>query len=571
MSDRSKIYPQLYPEITDWPIYKLYAQRDDFIQAIDDQTVANLLDRYGEGIEKPISRTAYLELIRLKENPWKTDPPNEKQFWRRVRKDLMENARHRDDIKYERNTELLRRIVHRYSIEIAGNFKPRTFKFARKFLTAFFKRLLNTAAGRNYRRIWGSKHNLYERLRLYGDVEAVRRCFDHGTVVIVPTHFSNLDSVLIGYALDAMAGLPSFSYGAGLNLYESEIIAYFMNRLGAYRVDRRKRNPVYLETLKTMSNLSLQWGVNSLFFPGGTRSRSGALEKDLKMGLLGSLIEAQRSIFANGGDRKIIIVPLVVSYHFVLEARLLVEQYLERRGEENYLARDEFQSVGKILKFAWQFFSQSSDIVISFGEPMDVLGNPVDEDGNSLDKRGEEALIRDYFTSDGQIEKDKQREAVYTRHLGKQIVDSYHRNNVVLTSHIVAFAAFEMLRHLNPDLDLFGIIRLPPDEFTFEKALLQDVVSQLIIHLKQSAERGEVKLEDKIHSDTVPQLLQDGIKKLGTYHVQKPITINKEGVIVSQSFKLLVFYHNRLLHYDLEDIITWNDALVQHALELADL
>ena len=48
------------------------------------------------------------------------------------------------------------------------------------------------------------------------------------------------DSILIGYALDAFVIIPSFSYGAGLNLYNTGYTAYFMNRLGA-RVDRRKR------------------------------------------------------------------------------------------------------------------------------------------------------------------------------------------------------------------------------------------------------------------------------------------------------------------------------------------
>jgi len=73
-----------------------------------------------------------------------------------------------------------------------------------------------------------------------------------------------------------------------VNLYDVEILAYYMNRLGAYRVDRRKKNPIYLETLKSMASLSLLEGLNHIFFPGGTRSRSGAIEENLKLGLLNS-------------------------------------------------------------------------------------------------------------------------------------------------------------------------------------------------------------------------------------------------------------------------------------------
>ena len=166
-----------------------------------------------------ISRVCYLELIRLKENPWKVDPPNEEQFWKRIRIEITANEKLKPEVKLANNTEVLKRIIHRYTTEIAGNFKESTFLFARKFLTLFFKRLLNAAAGKSHRRLWSTRLELYERLKIHGDIDHVRNMFQHGTVVILPTHLSNLDSILIGYALDSVVGLPAFAYGAGLNLY----------------------------------------------------------------------------------------------------------------------------------------------------------------------------------------------------------------------------------------------------------------------------------------------------------------------------------------------------------------
>jgi glycerol-3-phosphate O-acyltransferase len=66
----------------------------------------------------------------------------------------------------------------------------------------------------------------------------------------------------------------------------------------------------------------LQWGCHSLFYPGGTRSRSGALEQQLKLGLLGTVFEAQQYNYQAQGRtaRKIFVVPVVLSYHCVLEA-----------------------------------------------------------------------------------------------------------------------------------------------------------------------------------------------------------------------------------------------------------
>ena len=114
--------------------------------------------------------------------------------------------------------------------------------------------------------------------------------------------------------------MPAFIYGAGLNLYHNKILAHFMNRLGAYTVDRRKRNPIYRATLDSYATIATLEGVHGIFFPGGTRSRSGAIEKNLKLGLLSTALEAQRRNFVypiRAQSEKIFVVPLVMSYHFV--------------------------------------------------------------------------------------------------------------------------------------------------------------------------------------------------------------------------------------------------------------
>ncbi len=564
MTEEPKTYDHVFPNIEDWPIYKLSEDRRHFIQEIDEFTLERFMRKPSPQLTDIISKTIYLERIRMKEEPWKVDPPNERQFWRRIRNKLVGQSLDRSEEEARKtNEEILRQIIHRYSEEIVGTFRIGTFLFARRFLTLFFTRLLNTAASRNWRRILGSKHRLADRLLVKGKVEEVRSLIQKGTVVIVPTHFSNLDSILIGYAMDAFVGLPSFSYGAGLNLYNTGYTAYFMNRLGAYRVDRRKKNSIYLETLKAMSNLSLQRGVNSLFFPGGTRSRSGSLEKKLKLGLMSTILEAQRALYQKGEDTKIFIVPLILSYHFVLEAQFLIEQHLKQMGKERYIkAKDDFHSIRRQLRFAWQFFSESNDITLSFGQPMDVLGNPVDINGESYSRHGRRIDLKEYFMTNGKVTEDLQRESEYTKMLGSRIVERYYKDNIVLTSHLVAFAAFEILKNQNSRLDLYGILRLPPDDFVFTMEAMRDVVGQLKVRLIEMSQKDEVKLSEQILWD-VDLLIKDGVSRLGTYHLAKPLRFRKDEEIVSESFKLLYFYHNRLDNYGLEHKISWKKYVLE--------
>jgi glycerol-3-phosphate O-acyltransferase len=187
---------------------------------------------------------------------------------------------------------------------------------------------------------------------------------------------------------------------------------------------------------------------------------------------------------------------------------------------------------------------------------MDVLGNYVDADGRSFDQYNNEIKLEEYFYTNGKVEKNLQRESEYTKHLGDRIVERYFKDNIVLSSHLVAFAAFQIVKNKNNRLDLYGILRLPADDYIFPRETMRKVVGQLRRQLIDLAEAGEVKLSEQVMYD-VDQLIEDGISRLGTYHIAKPLKFNRKGQIISESFKVLYFYHNRLTGYGLEDKVKW--------------
>jgi len=547
----SGTYPPILPDINDWPIFKLSENRKQFTEELEQFTFDRIQSYHKENMTDLLAETIYQEKIRIKEEPWKVDPPNERQFWSRIKKQLIRYSVDKDEnISYKNNSYILKQIIHRYALEIVGTFKINTFLFARRFLTWFFNQLLQASFWKI--KFTGGKKRLVQKLIVKGNIEHVRNLAQKGTLIIVPTHFSNLDSILIGYALDTIIGLPAFSYGAGLNLYNTGYTAYFMNRLGAYRVDRRKKNKIYLETLKSMSNLSIQKGTNSIFFPGGTRSRSGAIENKLKMGLLGTVVEAQRALLQKNNETKIYIVPLILSYHFVLDGQSLIDQYLKQQGKSKYFKEGkDYSGISGIVRFIWKILSEGNEITLSFGEPMDVIGNPVNQEGISKDKYNNKIDLADYFKSNGIINTDLQRETEYTGLLAESIIKRFHADNIVLSSHLIAFAAFEMLCNENPSLDLFGILRLPTDDYIFDHDYLIATVGQLKKTLIIYEEKSKLILSPEIKEE-IGVLIEDGIKHLGTFHIRKPLKKNKIGQIISENFYLLYFYHNRLTGYGLE-------------------
>ncbi len=548
MAKFHSVYPHILPEISDWPIYKLAKDRERFIKLLEEEVLAKFTAKYGDDLEKVIAKTIYLEKKRCKENPWKIDPSNEIKYWSALGKEFQNNKLSANPEVL--NRKLLQKITNRYCEEILGDFKIKTFKFARRFLTSLFKRLFTTTADQKHL-LKGSRKKLYEKIKIEGAVDQVRELALKGTVIVVPTHLSNIDSILLGYAMDGVAGLPAFSYGAGLNLYDLELVAYFMDRLGAYKVDRRKKNPIYLETLKNMSKLSIERGVNSLFFPGGTRSRSGELERSLKMGLLGTIIEAQRSIYQDGREDKIFIVPLTMSYNFVLEGKFLIENHLQLTGREKYIKiKDQAKSYRKFISFFWKLFKTSSEIYLSFAEPMDVFGNRLDKNGNSFNHLDQQIDLREYFMINGSMLTNPQRESVYTKKLADKILESYKRTNIILASHVVAYVAFQLFKSKNEGLAIYDLVNLNTNQFKVSLKSFEKKVENVWQQLLDYAAKGEASLLEEYNDLNVEQLINEGVKDLGIYHDRKPLII-ENGFVKSQDYKLLYFYHNRMTHYDL--------------------
>jgi glycerol-3-phosphate O-acyltransferase len=223
-------------------------------------------------------------------------------------------------------------VCRRYTAEIGGHFDARVYRFATGLLPPALGALLH--GGRPSKRML----DVRDRVLIEGELDALRAAAHAGTLLLVSTHVSNLDSLLLGYAIYAL-GLPPVAYGAGLNLFTNALTGFFMRNLGAFTVDRSKTDPLYRAAVKEYTTALLERGQHTLFFPGGTRSRSGAIEQRLKLGLLGTAVTA----FGNRRARDaaappVFIVPCTLSYPLVLEASSLVQQYLRREGGPHFVA-----------------------------------------------------------------------------------------------------------------------------------------------------------------------------------------------------------------------------------------
>ncbi len=548
MCGRQK-YDPIIPKSKDWPVVRLNRQRRAFMQAVIDQSTKSLLVHHGEdeALHTLLSKTLAMEEARIQRKSWKADPPDEQYFWKRVATYLSGKG----------NLPLptvLKKIIKRYAFEIAGRFYSSHYRLAQQAIAYTLARLLHPVKLSGLHTPTQIQQRLQNKIHITGNITQLRQLARVGTIIMVPTHFSHLDSMLIAWVLRTL-GLPPFIYGAGLNLFNSRFFAYFMEKVGTYKVDRRKKNLPYLTTLKAYSSLALQWGCHSLFYPGGTRSRSGAIEQNLKLGLLGTAIEAQQRNYEKHGRGacKLFVVPVVFNYPFVLEAPWLIKGHLATNTQSSLDgAQEDYSQMYNMLKLAANFLTKDSHISVSIGQAMDLLGNVVDEKGNSYNSQGE--LVDSYndFCHKGADATSSSREERYTRQLGQAIVKAYYQSSCVLASQLIAYAAFELLKKKHANLTWKELLQLPAEALIIPYATLEHTFAQLRAVILQLHQAGKVQVEEYLKEGNIATMVKHGLENVGIYHAKKPLFQNKAGDITTQDLSTLLYYHNRLTGYDLE-------------------
>jgi glycerol-3-phosphate O-acyltransferase len=445
-------------------------------------------------------------------------------------------------------------LARRYARDVAGNFDPRVYRFASRAVAPLIGMLMSPT--QTLKHLGGAfdLRALDGRVVIEGPLGRIRTLAEKGTLVFVPTHLSNLDSVVFGFALER-AGLPPATYGAGKNLFANPLLSFFIHNLGAYRVDRRIRHTLYKDVLKAYSCVLLEQGYHSLFFPGGTRSRSGAVERHLKLGLAGTGVEAMARTAARGEARHVFFVPATINYLLTLEAETLVDDFLQEEGKHRYIIEDDESSRAiRIASFLRKLLGLDAACVIRFGRPLDCFGNEVDDDAVSHDARGHAIDRLTYLTdAERRVAPDAARDAQYTRELGEAIVAAFQRDTVAMATHLVAACAFAKLCEKTSmaaaSRDIFALLR-SQDDVVVPRGELADCVQRIRDRARELEARGRLVLRPHLVRATGREILDEALRAFSGYHTT-PVLQPRGADLVLVDTRLIFYYQNRLAAHGL--------------------
>jgi glycerol-3-phosphate O-acyltransferase len=530
---------------TEPKIFRFMQERDAIIAEVAERVVREKVQSAerskANGLEYLLNEVAYLEMQRLERGSSKLDLRPYGYFQTLART----VGRASDD---ERK-KTLRELAAMYAEDVAGRFTPGVYRFASQILPVGLGLLFNAQRPSTLFRDLGK---LSGRIVVEGEVDTLKRLVDLGTLIVVPTHSSNLDSIVVGYGLEA-SGLPPMTYGAGKNLFANPLLSYFMHNLGAYKVDRRIKHNLYKDVLKTYSEVLLERGYHQLFFPGGTRSRSNHLERKLKLGLLGSAITAYtNNLLASRVRPKVFVCPLTINFHLTLEAETLIQEALRQDGGARYIIEDdESADIPRILDFVMKTMRMDHTLYLRFGQPLDPFGNRVDALGDSVDARGRTVDIERYLWADGRVHADRERDAEYTRQCGAAVSDAFARNTVALSTTTLAFTMFRMVEAMYPGIDLYRLLRVSKGE-VLPIASVCEQLDRVREGMRDLARDGRIQLSKDVAQLETRELVEKGARVLGMFH-RTPVVAQRDLGLEVGAPPLLYYYSNRLVGYGLAE------------------
>jgi glycerol-3-phosphate O-acyltransferase len=195
-------------------------------------------------------------------------------------------------------------------------------------------------------------------------------------VVFLPTHKSNLDHLVLQYALHER-GLPPNHTAGGINMNFFPI-GPLVRRNGVFFIRRSFRdNAVYKHVLAHYVDYLIEKRFPIEWYIEGGRSRSGKLLPP-RFGLLANVVDA----FRRGKSDDVYLIPVSIAYDQIQD---LGSYVAEQRG-----GAKEAEGFSWFLRFVRQLKRRYGQIQIAFGEPLslrDQLGDPRQPGGDAIDRR----------------------------------------------------------------------------------------------------------------------------------------------------------------------------------------
>ncbi|WP_394837437.1 1-acyl-sn-glycerol-3-phosphate acyltransferase [Pendulispora rubella] len=251
-------------------------------------------------------------------------------------------------------------------------------------------------------------------------IERLRKAMREGTVVLLPSHKSHIDYIVLAYVLYTHhLQLPIIAAGENLNFFP---VGPILRRAGAFFIRRNfKGDRLYSAVVDAYIRRLIIDGFSLEFFLEGGRSRTGKLLPP-KVGLLSLSVDAALGV----RPRQIFFCPISVGYERVPEEKSYVHEL--SGGEKQKEDMRGFLGAFSVL------LQRYGRISVQFGEPLSLETVLREDEESHRAKNGDAAP-----SSAGGTLSPARRRAVVTR-VAYRVMNEINRVTAVTGGALVATA-----------------------------------------------------------------------------------------------------------------------------------
>jgi glycerol-3-phosphate O-acyltransferase len=393
--------------------------------------------------------------------------------------------------------------------EIASDPKPWMFSLGKPLLSWVFRKIFD-----------GIEVDLE-------GLEKVRAAARKGPLILVPSHKSHVDYLVLSYVF-TMNDLvpPHVAAGANLSFWP---LGFFFRRGGAFFLRRSFRgDKLYASVFRAYIRKLLREGFNVEFFIEGGRSRTGKLLSP-KLGLMGMLVEA--ALDDDGGNaRRAQLVPISIGYEKVIEEKSYAKELAG--GEKKKEDMKGLLKATKVLGARYGRLNIQFDDPMPFGDTLREYGAMAAwDEGENVVVAAEESAYR-----------------AATLRLAHRIVWGINRVTAVTPTALTACALLATGRR--------GIVRrelLAQAEFLMERAR----VGGGRLSAAVTDERGQLDVEaldralDLLARDGDIEVRQGGGS--GAYDIKSGRPLDEIYTVPDERRPRLTYYRNNAIHLFVAD------------------
>jgi glycerol-3-phosphate O-acyltransferase len=271
---------------------------------------------------------------------------------------------------------------------------------------------ISRLADRLLKLVWA---RIYDGIHVDADeMRMVREAGRRGPLVIVPSHRSHVDYLVMSQVMMDGGMLPPF-IAAGVNLSFFPL-GWLFRRGGAYFIRRSfKGDATYASVFKTYVRRLFKEGFTQEFFIEGTRSRTGKTLPP-KLGMVGMLVDA----WLDDPKDDAIFIPAHISYERIVEAQSYAGELSGKDKQK--------ESAAGLVKTAGVLARRYGRVFVTFDQPISL---------RELAQR--KSVVHDASAPD--VLTDEQRKSL-VQSLANRIVYGINRAAVVTATHLVITSIF---------------------------------------------------------------------------------------------------------------------------------